>query len=127
MRSKKEILNPTVCIGFAEAISAPEVVWSLNDNGFQVEAFARRGRRSAHRHSRYVRVTEVTPPETDVQATLSEIEKLLVSCQSESSQMAVLPLDDTALWLCSHLQSLSGLAMAGPGPETRGLALDKWI
>ena len=29
-----------VLVGFAEALAAPEVVWSLVDDGFQVVAFA---------------------------------------------------------------------------------------
>ena len=38
-----------VTIGFAEALSAPEVTWSLVDAGFKVIAFSRRGRRGALR------------------------------------------------------------------------------
>lgn len=119
--------RPIVCIGFAEAISAPEVVWSLADSGFQVVAFARKGRRSALRHSRYVRVTEITPPESDFAATLSELQGLLVSCQSDSSEVVVFPLDDSALWLCSRLENRTGWVLAGPHASTAELALDKWI
>jgi hypothetical protein len=117
--------RPIVCIGFAEAISAPEVVWSLTDSGFQVVAFAKKGRRSALRQSRHVRVTEITPPESDFEATSSEVEGLLASCQSDSSEVVVLPLDDTALWLCSGLENRNGWVLAGPRGSTAELALDK--
>jgi len=43
-----------VVIGFAEALAAPEVVWSLVDAGFDVAAFARRGKPAALAHSRHV-------------------------------------------------------------------------
>ena len=57
------VARMTILVGFAEALSGPEVVWSLADEGFRVMAFARRGHRSALCHSRYVTVHEVTPPE----------------------------------------------------------------
>lgn len=56
-----------VLMGFAEALSAPEAVWSLVDAGFQVRAFARRGSRSALRHSRHVQVFDVPRRKLTVQ------------------------------------------------------------
>jgi len=119
-------MSQVVYIALAEALSAPEVVWSLADAGFEVVAFARRGRPSAVRHSRYVRVIEVAPPETDFEATLSEIKSHLASSRDASSTPVLLPLDDTALWLCSQLAGEGGCIVASPSGCQAELALDKW-
>src|SRR5690349_19098698 len=93
----RESMRAKVLVGFAEAISAPEVVWSLADAGFEVFAFGRRGSRSALRHSRYVTVTDVTAPETDAAATVREVGALVASLFGSSQGRAVLfPLDDAA-------------------------------
>ena len=117
----------TVLVGFAEALSAPEVVWSLADAGFDVFAFGRRGSRSALRHSRYVTVTDVTPPETDAEATAREIGALVTSLVHSSQGRTVLfPLDDAAVWLCDRVSNAdSGFALAGPSGEQAAIALDK--
>ena len=62
-----------VAIGFAEALSAPEVTWSLADAGFKVIAFSRKGRRGALRHSHHVAIFEITAPEKDCAAALAEL------------------------------------------------------
>jgi len=41
-----------VLIGFADSLSAPEVVWSLQSAGFQAIAFARAGSRPSLRYLR---------------------------------------------------------------------------
>src|ERR1700688_2316834 len=71
--------NPAaiVLVGFAEALSAPETVWSLLDGGFHVIAFARKGRSSALRHSRHVVCHEICAPESDLQASLSDLRSLM--------------------------------------------------
>ena len=73
MSSSTASTKPLVLIGFAEALSAPEVAWSLADAGFEVRSFGRKGRRSALSRSRYASVLEVTPPEADAAATVEEI------------------------------------------------------
>ncbi|HET7106161.1 MAG TPA: hypothetical protein VFI38_05070 [Candidatus Acidoferrum sp.] len=117
----------TVVIGFAEAMSAPEVLWSLVDAGFQVVAFARRGRASALRHSRHVRCVEISSPESDLQASLSDLNSLLgtLSTSSETGRLVVLPLDDKAVWLCSSLPPSQGWLLAGPSGGCADLALNK--
>ena len=90
-------------IGFAEALSAPEVCWSLVDGGLQVIAFARRGRRSAVGHSRYVSVVQVTSPEDDEGATVREIEALMRSLATPQRRVVLFPLDDSAVWLCGQV------------------------
>src|SRR5271165_3072362 len=118
-----------VLIGFAEAMSAPEVVWSLVDAGFEVLAFARKGRASALRYSRHVVCHEICPPESDVQASLSELGALLYSLRSTSgdAQLVLFPLDDKAVWLCSQLNLGDRWILAGPSGPRADLALRKDI
>lgn len=119
-------MKQLVCIGFSEALSAPEVTWSLVDAGFEVIALARKGRHSALRHSSHVTVLDVTPPETDYEATLSEIELLIEWRRPLAGQRGVLfPLDDTALWLFSKLQAADGWTNAGARGAPAAFALDK--
>ena len=111
----------TVLIGFAEALSAPEVAWSLIDDGFRVVAFARKGRRAALRYSRHVRVLEVTPPEADLGRAREELDTILRELIRDSGvPVALMPLDDAAL-LLSEGAAVSGRHfLVGP----RGLALE---
>jgi hypothetical protein len=134
----RESARARVLVGFAEALSAPEVVWSLADAGFEVFAFGRRRSRSALRHSRYVTVTDVTAPETDAAATVREVSALAASLfQSAHDRSVLFPLDDAAVWLCDRVSSAgdggargvagndTGFALAGPSGEQAALALDK--
>ena len=120
-------MKTLVCIGFAEALSAPEVAWSLVDAGFQVVTFARKGRRTALHHSRYVVPIEITPPEADWQAALVDLERLLVAWSADGAERVLLPLDDAAVWLCSQLKHPGDWVLAGPRGWASELALDKWI
>lgn len=108
-------------------MAAPEVLWSLVDAGFRVVAFARRGRASALRHSRHVRCCEISSPESDLQASLSELNSLLGSLanSSETGWLVLLPLDDKAVWLCSRLPPSNGWLLAGPSGWCAELALNK--
>jgi len=117
----------TVLVGFAEAMSAPEVVWSLVDAGFRVIAFARKGRASSLRYSRHVVCHEIRAPESDLQAALSDLHALMnsISSQAESPQRILFPLDDKAVWLCSKMEPMSGWLLAGPTGICADLALDK--
>jgi hypothetical protein len=125
----RRVPRATVLVGFAEAIPAPEVVWSLVDEGFEVIAFARRGRSSALRHSRHVVCHEICAPETDVQAALSDLKSLLASIKQggASPQQVLLPLDDKALFLCSQLQIDDGWLLAGAEGAHAELALSKYV
>jgi hypothetical protein len=117
----------TVLIGFAEAMSAPEVAWSLIDAGFRVVAFARKGRQSALRYSRHVVCHEISVPESDLEASLSDLHTLLNSftIQADGTELILFPLDDKAVWLCSKLQPASGWVLAGPRGACADLALNK--
>ena len=124
-------MKASVLVGFAEALSAPEVVWSLVDAGFHVSAFGRKGRRTALRHSRYVTVTDVTPPEVNADATVREV-GALVSSLSESSNgepVVLFPLDDAAVWVCDRAAETAkdSVALAGPSGGRVSIALDKAV
>lgn len=115
-----------VLVGFGEALSAPEVVWSLADAGHHVLAFARRGRRSALRHSRYVEVFDITPPEQDLERARQDL-AALISARLSTTEVTsvVLPLDDASLWLCAGLALPDNCALAGPKDHVARFALDK--
>ena len=117
----------TVLVGFAEAMAAPEVVWSLVDGGFRVIAFARRGRASALRYSRHVECREICAPETNLQTAVSDLDSLLksVSAEAGNTQLVLFPLDDKGVWLCSSVQRDSRWILAGPRGACADLALDK--
>lgn len=119
----------TVLVGFAEAMSAPEAVWSLVDAGFKVIAFARKGRTSALRHSRHVTFHEICSPESDIQQSLSDLNALLESLDgaADDSQLILFPLDDKAVWLCSKAKLSSNWLLAGPHDSTADLALNKHL
>ena len=119
----------TVLVGFAEASAAPEVVWSLVDAGFRVVAFARKGRSSALRHSRYVECHDICPPEVDLQASLSDLNSLLSSTDYvvDSVPQILFPMDDKAVWLTSKASLNDHWLLAGPrGPQAE-LALNKCV
>ena len=118
-----------VLLGFAEALSSPEVAWSLVDAGFRVGAFSRKGRKSALHHSRYVTVFDITAPETDSDAARADLATVLDSCRpnSEAQESVLFPLDDVALWLCAQKPLPPKWVLAGPPPGGVQLALDKSV
>ncbi len=120
----------TVLVGFAEALAAPEVVWSLVDQGFHVVAFARKGRASAIRHSHHVVVHEISAPESGLDAALSDLRALSASLSSKADGGApciLFPLDDTAVWLSSKVRLDQGWLSAGPQGACAELALNKSV
>lgn len=117
----------TVLIGFAEAMAAPEVAWSLVDAGFHVVAFARRGRTSAVRHSRHVECHEICAPEIDLQASLSDLQSLMHSLTATAGRPEgiLFPLDDKAVWLGCRAKLENGWLLAGPQATNAEFALNK--
>ena len=91
----------TVLIGFADALAAIEAYWALRDCGFNVVAFARRGRRTALSCCHGVRIAEITAPEEDTAAARADLAALLATLRPE----AVLPLCDPSVWLCDQVHS----------------------
>jgi hypothetical protein len=126
---RKGSSRDVVLVGFAEALAAPEVVWSLVDDGFEVVAFARRGRASALRHSRHVVCHEICPPELDLSKSLSELRALMASLGdvSNGGHRILFPLDDKAVWLCSGFQLEQPWLLAGPQDGAAELALNKHL
>ena len=116
----------TVVTVFAEALSAPEVAWSLLDAGFNVVSIARRGRGSALRHSRKVVCHEICSPEQDMAQALRDMVSVLNSLGDRHNRPVLLfPLDDTALWMCSELAPNESWIVVGPGKSIAELALNK--
>ena len=116
-----------VLAGFASALSAPEVAWSLIDAGFTPIFFARRGRPAPIRHIQGVSVWEITPPEVDSDSALRELSALVARYTSGLSDGGVLlPLDDASVWLCAQIKLSDSWKLAGPKDESRDLALNKW-
>jgi hypothetical protein len=117
-------MNSPILIGFAEALAGIESAWCLAADGFEVHAFARRGCRPALACSRQVRIIEVSPPEYDAMICLAE----LAEYARKIGPVAVLPLDDHAIWLCDHLTGpgeRTPWIVAGPTGRLASLALDK--
>ena len=119
----------TVLVGFAEALSAPEVVWSLVDDGFKVMAFARRGRVSPLRYSKHVVCHEICAPESSLEESIADLRALLASLRGagDDEGLILLPLDDKAVYLCNKLQLEDGWHLAGPMGESADLALNKTL
>jgi predicted ATP-grasp superfamily ATP-dependent carboligase len=111
----------TVVIGFAEALSAPEVAWNLQDAGFRVAAFTRRGCRPPLRRLRNITLFEVTPPEGNAFETVDQLGSTLKRMNAD----VVLPLDDASVWLCDAVSSGFDVPVAGPTGNHARLASDK--
>jgi len=118
--------KPLVLMGFAEALSAPEVAWSLADCGYRVLAFGRRGRTAAVRHSRNVEFYEITPPEVNLAAAAEDLLRLMESLAGENAGKTLFPLDDASVLLCGMVaKSSTGWCLAGPVGPCEQLALNK--
>jgi biotin carboxylase len=112
--------GPLILAGFAEAMAAIETAWSLEGAGFKVAAFSRAGSRPALRRVRGVDVYEIPSPESDAIATVSAVQKL---CDA-LAPVALLPLDDHAVWVCSRLEGAK-VPLAGASGLAADFALDK--
>jgi hypothetical protein len=111
-----------ILIGFAQALAAIETAWSLQEAGFRVAAFSRAGVRSPLRHVRGVTVHDVAAPEHDVRMTMRDLHALV----AELAPIALLPLDDHALWVCAHGGEW-GIPVAGVTGSAARYALDKQL
>lgn len=112
----------TAIIGFADALSAPEVAFSLLDAGFRVVAFFRRNsKRPALRKCNAVELVEVTPPEEDAERTVADLSGIYKFIQP----VAIMPLNDKAVWLCEKLAADEAISVAGPTGMAARFSLDK--
>ena len=108
----------SILIGFADALAAPEVAASLLAAGYEVAAFARRGRKVSLRALRGVELIELTAPEQDLAACEAELAGLAASYD------LVMPLDDQAVFVCEEALGPDA-PLAGPRGTQARLALDK--
>lgn len=112
----------TVLVGFAEALAAPETLWSLREHGHEVVAFTRRGRRPALRRMRDLPLVEIEAPERDLHRASVELEDAVTATRAT----AVMPLDDAAVHLCAAGFG-SKVEVVGPTGRQARLALDKRV
>ena len=113
--------TPHIIVGFAEALAAPEVVWSLRDSGFEVTVANRRERRTALHHSRAASILDVTPPEQDLAACVGE---LIGAAEARGAML--MPVDDACVAVCAQIaEQRSAPIVIGPRGRQAGLALDK--
>jgi predicted ATP-grasp superfamily ATP-dependent carboligase len=112
--------RPTVLMGFAEAMAAIEVAWSLQEAGYDVAAFGRAGRKSALRRVKGVTIHEVPGPEHDARGAVAAVSALCAQLRPD----ALLPLDDQALWVCQNLEDVAAPIAGGTGVAI-DYALDK--
>lgn len=109
-----------VLIGFAEALPAPEVYFSLMDAGLEVSVFCRST--DMPMASLPFREVHVLPaPEKDAKAA---IDKLKAVMSGPDAPDRILPLDDNALWLCNAALGEDFRIAGATGFQAR-VALDK--
>ena len=114
--SKKVIL-----VGFAEALSAPEVIWCLLDAGFHVVAFTSSKHATPLHKLKSVDLVRVTSMRDNAEKTLTELNDIYKKIKAS----AILPLNDSALWLCNRLSANPDINVAGPTGVRAQFSLDK--
>ena len=121
-------MRPFAIVLFADALSAIEVCWSLHNADFAVLAIRKRGTPCPLRTSRFVRTVAVADPNLDLQKSTTEIQEILdgLDVDRPLQDKVLIPLDDTALLVCSSLNIPSSINQASPNAETARVALDKW-
>jgi predicted ATP-grasp superfamily ATP-dependent carboligase len=113
-----------VLIGFADALAAPEVFFSLHHAGHRVRVFQREGSRAPLAiHLPVDAVLEVPDPARDVDAAVAALRRQVM----ESPVDAVLALDDPGLWLVENAVRDTGAAFASATGDALRVALDKTL
>jgi hypothetical protein len=92
MNSNDTIL-PACLVGFAEALPAPEVCFSLRTAGVRIVSFCRSNNSSKFARLNFVEYCLVTAPEVDFNRTVSDVENLIRRIRPELT----IPCDDAAL------------------------------
>lgn len=111
-----------VLIGPADALSAPEVTWSLLDAGFIVTAYTSYGSKPPLRKVRGITVAEITNPKTETKKAICDLEQVV----GRYNCGLFLPLDDYAVWLCLELSHRIPALKLPIQQEQIELALNKW-
>ena len=107
-------------IGFAEALPAPEVVFSLRAAGHRISAFARRGD-LVLRHLELDSLHVIPAPEKSISDAAEALRSLFLK---PSAPDLVMPLDDSGLWLVNHALADTGRIAGATGHQAK-VALDK--
>ncbi|MEP5760223.1 MAG: hypothetical protein ABJ327_13120 [Litoreibacter sp.] len=111
-----------ILIGFAEALPAPEVFFSLHDAGHRISVFAREGVTAPlARHVPLEQVHFIPAPETDAKAA----EALTALMQGPDAPDFILPIDDAALWLINKAMTFAPERVAGVVGPQAAFSLDK--
>lgn len=111
-----------ILIGFAEALPAPEVLFSLLDAGHRVSAFAR----STHLPLARLPLEKLhllPAPERDVSAAIAALRAVMAA---PGRPDLILPLDDGGLWLTNAALGESPGSAGATGEQGR-VALDKIV
>ena len=111
----------TVVVVFGGALSAPESCYSLIDAGFSVVAICRENVACGIRKSKSISSVDVVAPEVDREKCLQEI----IAAVNDHAAVAILPLDDTGLWLIDHGRSQFSCPIVIPSADAVTTALDK--
>lgn len=110
-----------VLIGSAEAVAAPEVIFSLRDAGHRVSVFGGEASRQMLSGLPLDRFLSVPDPGVDARGAVRALETQTDGTQAPD---AILPLDDASLWLVAQSPRLLALT-AGADRDGINLALDK--
>ncbi|MHA6262889.1 hypothetical protein ACXYMO_06785 [Arenibacterium sp. CAU 1754] len=95
-------MRPVLLVGFAESLSAPEVVFGLAAAGFRLRLFTRTGRKSRLARTLKLDLVEITAPEQDIGAARRD---LLRACDGVDGVFA---LDDVSLRLFADIADQTG-------------------
>ncbi len=115
------VMNDLLFIGFAEALSAPEVVWSLLDAGFRVAAFTSLKGRLPIESCPCIEIKRITAPEVSVERALSD----LYEAYTVLGAAAIMPLNDKGVWFCDRLAADRPVVVLGPTGVQAQFSLDK--
>src|SRR5215471_4579494 len=108
-----------VAIGFADSLSAPEVVWSLKDAGLEVVAIAKANTRPALIHSRFAQIKFITDPADNFADSVSDLQRIA----GEIGAPLFMALDDEFLWLIQELIKTAPVQVAGATGKSAQVAL----
>lgn len=112
-----------VLLGFAEALPAPEVVFSLLNAGHQVSAFTRQQKLPIS--GLPLQQLHILPaPEDNAEAAVAALRTIMAAPNAPNAPDFILPLDDGALWL-SDMAFGNDPRTAGASGQQVQVALNK--
>jgi hypothetical protein len=112
-----------VLLGFGESPSTAEAARSLREAGFRVAVFIRHDRHGVIRRTHGIRASAVTAPEEDARRCREDLLRLARRVRP----VAVLALDDLALWLANGGTLDLGARVVGPTGPRLALATDRRV